>query len=123
MCSCSKNIYTYEKLSEIKDFLTEKISIQPKIGVICGSGLGSLGNAITDAVWINYADIPDFPVSTVSFMQHAQSQLLYLYRKIFSNVCTYLKKMALSILTLHFPFNAVISSAYEKVQIFYNVAI
>ncbi|CAH1985579.1 unnamed protein product [Acanthoscelides obtectus] len=65
MCSCSKNIYTYEKLSEIKDFLTEKISIQPKIGVICGSGLGSLGNAITDAVWINYADIPDFPVSTV----------------------------------------------------------
>nr|CAH7718672.1 unnamed protein product [Callosobruchus chinensis] len=65
MCNCNNNIYTYEKLSEIKDFLREKVKIEPKIGIICGSGLGSLGNAIDDAVPIDYADIPDFPVSTV----------------------------------------------------------
>lgn len=37
---------------------------QPQVGIILGSGLGSLGEHITDAVSIPYSSIPGFPVST-----------------------------------------------------------
>jgi xanthosine phosphorylase len=36
------------------------------VGLILGSGLGALGDAVTDAVVTHYADLPGFPVSTVS---------------------------------------------------------
>jgi purine-nucleoside phosphorylase len=39
---------------------------QPKFGVICGSGLGGLAGRLRDVVSIRYAEIPHFPVSTVS---------------------------------------------------------
>lgn len=38
---------------------------QPVIGLILGSGLGDLAEQVTNAVSIDYADIPHFPVSTV----------------------------------------------------------
>lgn len=37
-----------------------------RIGIILGSGLGSLADEIEDAVHIPYTRLPDFPVSTVS---------------------------------------------------------
>ncbi|MEG0137307.1 MAG: purine-nucleoside phosphorylase, partial [Cetobacterium sp.] len=39
--------------------------IQPKIGLILGSGLGVLADEIQNPIKINYNDIPNFPVSTV----------------------------------------------------------
>ncbi len=54
-----------EKINEAKKYLQEKISQQPKVGLILGSGLGDLADEIEDAVVIDYADIPNFPVSTV----------------------------------------------------------
>ena len=39
--------------------------VKPKVGIICGSGLGGIVNEIKCAVKISYADIPGFPVSTV----------------------------------------------------------
>ena len=36
----------------------------PQIGIILGSGLGSLADSIEDAVAIPYSEIPHFPVST-----------------------------------------------------------
>jgi xanthosine phosphorylase len=39
---------------------------QPKIGLILGSGLGSLADQINDAVSIPYSELPGFPVSTVA---------------------------------------------------------
>ena len=53
------------KFKETADFLKSKISIQPEVAIILGSGLGGLGNRIKNATKIKYEDIPNFPVSTV----------------------------------------------------------
>ncbi|MBQ0077440.1 MAG: purine-nucleoside phosphorylase [Bacteroidales bacterium] len=47
---------------------------KPIIGIILGSGLGDLGSKIEDAVEINYADIPNFPLSTA--IGHKSSMLI-----------------------------------------------
>ncbi len=39
---------------------------QPRIGIVLGSGLGSLADSVEDADVISYADIPHWPVSTVA---------------------------------------------------------
>ncbi len=39
---------------------------KPKVAIILGSGLGDLAERIIDPVYLPYADIPDFPQSTVS---------------------------------------------------------
>jgi xanthosine phosphorylase len=36
-------------------------SFKPKVGVVLGSGLGQFAEELTDAVAINYADLPGFP--------------------------------------------------------------
>lgn len=59
------NRYTYEALAESARYLLERTSIRPKIGIICGSGLGSLADNLTDTDIFPYATIPHFPVSTV----------------------------------------------------------
>lgn len=41
-------------------------NLKPKIAIILGSGLGGLGDHITDAVRVSYADLPGFPVLTVA---------------------------------------------------------
>lgn len=38
----------------------------PKIGIILGSGLGSLADQIENKISIPYADIPGFPITTIS---------------------------------------------------------
>lgn len=37
----------------------------PTLAIVCGSGLGDLGNRLSDPVEIDYSSIPGFPVSTV----------------------------------------------------------
>ncbi len=39
--------------------------ITPKLGIVCGSGLGKLADAIIDPVVINYEDLPGFPICSV----------------------------------------------------------
>lgn len=46
-------------------FIKEKISFQPEIGLILGSGLGVLADEIENPIKIPYNEIPGFPVSTV----------------------------------------------------------
>lgn len=41
-------------------------SLQPRVGLVLGSGLGFLADRAEDAVAIGYAEIPGFPVSTVA---------------------------------------------------------
>lgn len=43
----------------------QRTEFRPKIGIICGSGLGSLADQLTETDIIDYKDIPHFPVSTV----------------------------------------------------------
>ncbi|RVE41679.1 hypothetical protein evm_013667 [Chilo suppressalis] len=57
--------YSYEILLEIANFLLSRTSVRPRIGVICGSGMGSLAETIEDATCVDYEDIPNFPISTV----------------------------------------------------------
>lgn len=47
----------------IKEILDTK-GLKPTVGIVLGSGLGKLGDRITDPVIIPYKDIPGFPVST-----------------------------------------------------------
>nr|CDS18572.1 purine nucleoside phosphorylase [Echinococcus granulosus] len=56
---------TYEEANAICEFLRERISITPLVGIICGSGLGQLANRISKPVIIPYKEIPGFPHATV----------------------------------------------------------
>jgi purine-nucleoside phosphorylase len=44
--------------------IREHTSLEPKVGVILGSGLGGLADALEDRVEIPYEDLPGWPVST-----------------------------------------------------------
>lgn len=57
--------YSFETLQGIASFFHERTKYRPKIGIICGSGLGSLAESLQDADIFPYESIPNFPVSTV----------------------------------------------------------
>ena len=56
----------YDKTMRAAAHIREKTAYRPKIAVILGSGLGSLGEQLQDPDYIPYADIPEFPVSAVA---------------------------------------------------------
>jgi len=59
------NPYTYDIVKESADFILNHTKHRPKIGIICGSGLGGLANLLENADKFPYANIPHFPTSTV----------------------------------------------------------
>lgn len=56
--------YTYEDVQATADFLLTRTKHIPEIGIICGSGLGRLVDMLDDVEAFDYADIPNFPIST-----------------------------------------------------------
>lgn len=56
---------TLAQIDKIADIIRERISIQPQVGMILGSGLGPLAESVEQAVRIPYEDLPTWPVSTV----------------------------------------------------------
>ena len=72
--------FSHASLQPAADFILSQISIQPVIGIICGSGLGEysslliiltilplpgeLASLVSDPVTLPYSSIPGFPVST-----------------------------------------------------------
>ncbi len=54
-----------KKINESVSYIKSKCSETPSIGLILGSGLGSLGEKIENPKIISYKDIPHFPISTV----------------------------------------------------------
>ena len=52
------------EIEEAVDFIRAQAEQEPQVGIILGSGLGSLVDKITDQIVIPYADIPHFSVST-----------------------------------------------------------
>lgn len=64
--------FTYEILVETAEYLKKKVPFVPKIGIICGSGMGgywldgSLADVLENPIALPYETIPNFPVSTVT---------------------------------------------------------
>lgn len=54
-----------KKINEAAEYILKNTKYAPKIGVILGSGLGGYGDILENAEYFNYADIPNFPISTV----------------------------------------------------------
>ncbi len=53
------------KINACSDFIKERVSIEPQLGIILGTGLGRLIEEIKISEEISYEDLPHFPVSTV----------------------------------------------------------
>lgn len=48
-------------------YIRKKTEIKPEIGVILGTGINRLTRAVNISQTLPYADIPNFPTSTVEF--------------------------------------------------------
>lgn len=55
---------SYDDASNICKFIKSKIPETPKVAIICGSGLGTLAEAVTSQLVIRYSDIKEFPKKT-----------------------------------------------------------
>ena len=55
----------HSKLDEAVSFITGRLKFRPEIGIILGTGLGSLVNGMKLEATIEYDTIPHFPISTV----------------------------------------------------------
>lgn len=66
------------KITPILDTIAKRApNFKPTVGIILGSGLGSIAEKIQDSISIPYSDLPGFPVSTV-VGHHGQMVLGYL---------------------------------------------
>lgn len=55
----------YDQIEEAAAFVRGRIKSSPTVGVICGTGMGELGDKPEGLVKVPYQEIPHFPVSTV----------------------------------------------------------
>lgn len=53
------------KIQEAVTTIREKISLQPALAIVLGSGLGEFAQQLENPVVLPYSDIPGFPVSSV----------------------------------------------------------
>ncbi len=56
---------TLEQIDQAADAIRKRISTQPRVGMILGSGLNSLADSVQRAEIIPYKDLPNWPLSTV----------------------------------------------------------
>lgn len=56
-------MHTIEQINATRDFILEKINVTPQLGLILGSGLGTLADELTNATVIPYTTIPNFAQS------------------------------------------------------------
>jgi len=57
----------YDQVSESAAFLRARLGrLAPTIGIVLGSGLGAVADAVADPILVPYAEIPNFPQSTVA---------------------------------------------------------
>ena len=65
-----------EKIKQTAEWLRVKIAATPEVALVLGSGLGKLGEEIAVEHEFPYAEIPNFPVSTV---EGHDGKLTFLY--------------------------------------------
>jgi purine-nucleoside phosphorylase len=56
---------TLQQIDEAADFIRERTSNRPRVGMILGSGLNALADSVSNPEMIPYGEIPNWPVSTV----------------------------------------------------------
>ena len=56
---------TLEQIDRAAEHIRSKTGYRPEVGIILGSGLGSIAEAVENPDIIPYNEIPDWPVSTV----------------------------------------------------------
>jgi len=54
-----------EKINQTVTYIKGKVTIEPEVGIILGTGLGGLVREIENQQALEYKEIPNFPVSTV----------------------------------------------------------
>ena len=54
-----------ERIKRTASYIQSRVEFTPEIGIILGTGLGGLVDSIEIHSSLDYADIPDFPISTV----------------------------------------------------------
>jgi purine-nucleoside phosphorylase len=59
------HFYTREEYEAAADYIRKNSHYQPKVGLVLGSGLNPLADAVEGADHIPYGEIPHFPQSTV----------------------------------------------------------
>lgn len=57
--------FTMDDFKKALDVIRQHTSLEPKVGLILGSGLNALADSVTDKTEIPFDKIPNFPVSTV----------------------------------------------------------
>ncbi|WP_263353596.1 purine-nucleoside phosphorylase [Acidicapsa acidisoli] len=56
----------FDQANKAANFLREKLgALMPRIGIVLGSGLGAVADAVSSPVFVAYGAIPHFPQSTV----------------------------------------------------------
>jgi purine-nucleoside phosphorylase len=60
-----QNFISLAQIDEAAQAVKKRISIQPAVGMILGSGLNGLAESVREAVYIPYGELPHFPVSTI----------------------------------------------------------
>jgi purine-nucleoside phosphorylase len=56
---------TIEQVDENAEAIRSHIQVEPRVGIILGSGLGPLADSVENASYIPYEELPSWPVSTV----------------------------------------------------------
>ena len=56
---------TIHEIDEATKFIRSKMKVEPKIGLVLGSGLGGLADDVKNPVIIPFKEIPHWPVSTI----------------------------------------------------------
>ncbi|RYZ22415.1 MAG: purine-nucleoside phosphorylase, partial [Sphingobacteriales bacterium] len=55
----------FELINQTANFIAERLNNKPTVGIILGSGLGLMAKDVVVELELSYADIPNFPKSTV----------------------------------------------------------
>lgn len=61
------NMLDMDKVKKCAGAIRAKLGqdVKPRVGIVLGTGLGSIAKRLENAVSVDYADIPGYPVSTV----------------------------------------------------------
>jgi purine-nucleoside phosphorylase len=65
MTMARNEYFTLAQIDEVAQQIRNRIPRQPSVGMILGSGLGALAEAVTQAVDISYSQLPYWPIPSV----------------------------------------------------------